>query len=581
MKKHSTKKALVASVLALAMCFTMLVGTTFAWFTDSVSSTGNVIKSGKLEIAFEKWDGTNWVNAENTPIFNYEKWEPGYTQIVNLRVVNKGTLALKWQAIISTEKSLSILADVINVYVRSDDQADTVKDYIDTVDRYDFAAKAAEGQFKKFTLRQFINDLTVMTNGKMVAGQESYLGIVLQMDPLADNKYQNLDLGGKFDLTILATQWDYENDSLGTDYDVEAPFVGSTVAPITGASAEEIHVYRADGQKLGSFVIPADAIADGATETTINITDSDYAPNITVATGYETQTFDVTVTNLKADNTAPIKVQLRLPQNLDPATVAVYHYDQLVFSTYNPDSGLVTFNTTSFSPFTLVYDEQSEYEPPVIGDNDVPTAVVNLKPEFVGVSLPWGSYGQWSPNTDVDTDPKLEAAYVFTAPHSAEEAKNSVYANWECDFFVKLDRDLGANQIFLGGNYGSFGWVGFHNGDVTPKANQEIALLGSVTKNAWTYLDVAANVGSFICGVGDVNNALDGATFTVTLRLTNPQTGEKIDVNTVSYTFGNNNTTIDGTTIVTTGQGIQDAINNGGSSNIQLGGDIDLSDLFN
>ena len=33
-----------------------------------------------------------------------------------------------------------------------------------------------------------------------------------------------------------------------------------------------------------------------------------------------------------------------------------------------------------------------------------------------------------------------------------------------------------------------------------------------------------------ICGVGDVNNALSGATFTVTLRLTNPQTGETMTI---------------------------------------------------
>jgi hypothetical protein len=80
---------------------------------------------------------------------------------------------------------------------------------------------------------------------------------------------------------------------------------------------------------------------------------------------------------------------------------------------------------------------------------------------------------------------------------------------------VKLDKDLGENEIFLGGNYGSFGWVGFHNGELTLEANTEIGLLESVTTNPWTYADVYNFVGEFICGVGDVDDALNGATVTV------------------------------------------------------------------
>ena len=101
-----------------------------------------------------------------------------------------------------------------------------------------------------------------------------------------------------------------------------------------------------------------------------------------------------------------------------------------------------------------------------------------------------------------------------------------------------LDEDLGANEIFLGGNYGSFGWVGFHNGDLTLEANTEIGLLESVTTNPWTYLDVVQNVGTFICGVGDVEDALSGATFTVMLRLTNPENDKEFyNIETIKYTF--------------------------------------------
>ena len=162
----------------------------------------------------------------------------------------------------------------------------------------------------------------------------------------------------------------------------------------------------------------------------------------------------------------------------------------------------------------------------------------------------------------------MESAYTFQCEETAAEAALNPYANWYCDFYVMLDKDLGENQIFLGGNYGSFGWVGFHNGELKLPANTEIGLLESVTTNPWTYLDVASYVGTFICGVGDVDNALNGATFTVMLRLTNPENpNEYYNIHTEKYTF---------TTVVNSGDELQDAINNG-DTNISLGGDIDLS----
>ncbi len=228
MNKKGTKRTLMTSLLMLLLSCSMFVGSTFAWFTDEVVSSNNVIQSGTLDIVLEKWDGENWTDASTTPIFNYDKWEPGYTEVVNLRVVNLGTLALKWEATITAEKELSILADVINVYVRSDDQNDTVKDYISQItDRSLFDSLAEEGQFKKFTLRQFIENLTVMTKGSLLPAQESYLGIVLQMDTAAGNEYQGLDLGGNFELKILATQETYESDSFDDQYDANVPVPGN------------------------------------------------------------------------------------------------------------------------------------------------------------------------------------------------------------------------------------------------------------------------------------------------------------------------------------------------------------------
>ena len=96
--KHSTKKALLMSATSLLLCFAMLLGTTFAWFTDSVSSANNIIKSGNLDIELEYWNGTEWADVKgSSDILTNTLWEPGVTEIAYLRLANAGSLALKYQ----------------------------------------------------------------------------------------------------------------------------------------------------------------------------------------------------------------------------------------------------------------------------------------------------------------------------------------------------------------------------------------------------------------------------------------------------------------------------------------------------
>ena len=81
-KKYSTKRALIASTLMLCLCFSMLVGTTFAWFTDSAVSAGNIIQTGNLDVEMYWADGTKavptddsgWKNASTGAIFNNVLW---------------------------------------------------------------------------------------------------------------------------------------------------------------------------------------------------------------------------------------------------------------------------------------------------------------------------------------------------------------------------------------------------------------------------------------------------------------------------------------------------------------------------
>ena len=121
-KTKSTKRALVSSVVALFLCFTMLLGTTYAWFTDSVTSSSNIIKSGTLDVEMYWAEGTeeptnaNWQDASQGSIFDYENWEPGYTSVRHIKIENKGTLALQYKIVIIADGEISDLTDVIDVY---------------------------------------------------------------------------------------------------------------------------------------------------------------------------------------------------------------------------------------------------------------------------------------------------------------------------------------------------------------------------------------------------------------------------------------------------------------------------------
>ena len=215
-KRKSTKSALVSSVIALCLCFAMLIGTTYAWFTDSVTSANNKIVSGNLKVDLEvlgedgKWSS---IKESQEALFNYEKWEPGYTAVKVLKIENEGSLALKWYAKFVSENNLTKLAEVIDVYVctsATEFPADR------SLDNYAYAGTVAE----------FVNTIEDTTYGSLEAGEEAYLGIVLKMQESAGNDYQNLDLGGAFDITVLATQLstESESDNFGFDYDKNAEF---------------------------------------------------------------------------------------------------------------------------------------------------------------------------------------------------------------------------------------------------------------------------------------------------------------------------------------------------------------------
>lgn len=212
MRKEKCKNALIMSALSLVLCVSMFISTTFAWFTDSVNSANNRIVAGSLQVDLEllERDGS-WTSIKESgkPIFDYDKWEPGYTDVKILRVVNKGTLALKWIAKFVADNKLSDLSKVIDVYVGHD-----VTAY--PADRGNLSAWEKIG-----TVSEFVNKIGETANGNLKAGEAAYLGIAFTMQKSAGNEYQGMELG-EFDIQIFATQHTHEKDSFDNTYDAEA-----------------------------------------------------------------------------------------------------------------------------------------------------------------------------------------------------------------------------------------------------------------------------------------------------------------------------------------------------------------------
>ena len=244
--KKSTKRALLLSLLSMLLCITMLVGTTFAWFTDSVTSSGNIIKSGTLEVGMYWAEGQNkvptdeadWTDAAAGAIFDYDKWEPGYVEARHIKIANEGTLALKYQINVIANGEVSDLADVIDVY------------YFDpAVD--DLSRASLTDANKLGTLTEVLAGMNDTANGALLEGESETITIALMMQTSAGNEYQNKSIGSSFSIQLIATQYTYEEDSFDDQYDKDAIHYDVLVT-----NAEELYEAVANASK--NIVIAVD-----------------------------------------------------------------------------------------------------------------------------------------------------------------------------------------------------------------------------------------------------------------------------------------------------------------------------------
>ena len=251
MTNNTTKRALISSALALFLCFVMLIGTTFAWFTDEVSSANNIIQTGTLKIGLSHSDDNaawNNITDASEPIFNYTYWEPGYTQVKYVKISNNGTLAFKYQLnivpnIVPAAGEYN-LADVIDVYMFPADA---------TVDRDAIAAATPVGTLSDLMAENdgAAHGILLPANGvgstdvnlaeapDAPKGEITYC-IVLKMQDEAGNEYQNLSVGSGFALQLLATQYTWENDSFDHLYDDDADFNAPPMAEVVVTSGKWI-----------------------------------------------------------------------------------------------------------------------------------------------------------------------------------------------------------------------------------------------------------------------------------------------------------------------------------------------------
>ena len=249
--KKATKRALLTSVMALVMCVVMLVGTTFAWFTDTASTGVNKIQAGNLDVQLLMRNASGaYVNIGDSHdvIFGGENslaaqnnnqdtlWEPGKTQVAYLAVRNAGNLALKYNILLNVEDGGLIGAlDYVIVPQGTKFGDDVCRENV--VSWNDVKADAAKLTAGTFTAAPN-GCLDEIAHDKTNINETEYFALVVHMDEDAGNTYMNKSVS--IDMKVVATQAAAEFDSFDNTYDAGAAASelkqGVTISGIAGVA---------------------------------------------------------------------------------------------------------------------------------------------------------------------------------------------------------------------------------------------------------------------------------------------------------------------------------------------------------
>lgn len=356
MNARNIKRSLMLSLLSMILCVSMLVGTTFAWFTDSVTSANNTIMSGNLDIELEySTDMVNWtvVDASTNVFDDAALWEPGYTEVVYLRVSNVGSLALKYQLginVASETEGVNVLGDSFKLsdYIMYGVNENITEKYADratAVAATTNATKLNSTYAKGFEL----NAKTETTTDNDV------FALVLYMPESVGNEANHNGVNApsiNLGLTVLATQLSAESDSFGPDYDLEAVYPSASSVNRTDDTREDVlnagdvAIVLVDGTEEGLYElkVPTKNIStDDNGNTTVNYDINLYKDGVKV----------------ENDGTTEYTISIKVGTGLNISEVL--HRDAPVTDfTYNPLEEYVTFKTYDFSPFSVTYTKYEE-----------------------------------------------------------------------------------------------------------------------------------------------------------------------------------------------------------------------------
>ncbi len=264
----ATRKALATSIVALVVCVTMLMGTTFAWFTDTATVAVNTIKSGSLKIDLVDENGDS-LRGETLSFGDEDTlWEPGcrYT-LQTVKLVNKGNLAAKYKVVVTAVKGTNDkadLADVIDFYEG---------EYPDNAEKLGTLRELLNGNGANGVIKEGIIAPTTSLN---------FGTLTLVMQETAGNDYQGCTLDG-IAVTVYATQATVESDSFGVQYDEDAEYEKTTIV-VTAKELQDILNAATDADSGDNTVTIAGNIklADGENWTPVKVDGYNGAGVITV-----------------------------------------------------------------------------------------------------------------------------------------------------------------------------------------------------------------------------------------------------------------------------------------------------------
>ena len=269
----STKRALVSSALAIIMCVAMLIGATFAWFTDTASTGVNKIQAGNLDIkveyAKEKMndDGTlageltDWTPIDNaTNVFDPNAlWEPGRTEYVVFRITNNGNLALKYKLSLETLAQKPginkageefYLADYLCASAKVDVGPGEIGSGVSSLGAFMTKLNDLGVAGVKNVLDPEYHPLTDATvNGTLLPGKTNCVPMAIWMptsvgneaNAISPDKAATIDFG----INVVATQDTVESDSFNNQYDADAPLDFEPVS-----TADELKAAATNGKNV-------------------------------------------------------------------------------------------------------------------------------------------------------------------------------------------------------------------------------------------------------------------------------------------------------------------------------------------